>query len=133
MRGAAALLSLVALGASLMSAGAAAAIVPAPAPAASPEPGSVIGCVFPSTKTGHGKRLVIVHPIVLRAAPDKKAAEVGRLTALVSLAVVGEENGFDQLRATSASAPDYKDGQVLGWADENDLDDQALRNCNLEP
>ncbi len=128
MRGAAVLLCLVAMGPALT-----AAIVPAPPPAASPAPGRVIGCVFPATKTGHRKRLVIVHPIVMRAAPDRKAAEVGRLTALVSLAVVGEENGFDQLQGTSASAPDYKDGQVLGWADENDLDDQALRNCNLEP
>jgi len=52
-----------------------------------------------------------------------------RVAAPLSLYVIGEQRGW--LRLGGSPSSPFKDGLAVGWVRRSDVQDQALRNCNL--
>lgn len=83
-----------------------------------------IGCVFPKLDQGSAKLAVYVSP------GDREPK--GILSLVDSWRVMEKSDGWLRITVSSGSqeATGLKDGTVLGWVRESDIEHQELRNCN---
>ena len=86
------------------------------------------GCVYPKVKDVSG-HLVFLQPVYIYAEPNP-AAKRTQLTLFESFNVATKANGFLQIAGAADAAPDFKEGETIGWVRETDFDNVPLRNCN---
>jgi hypothetical protein len=83
-------------------------------------------CVTPKA-VAKGNRLVVAGTRIFDMPTAGKLAAVIREN--IPLWAVAKQRNWLQLAGSADSAP-YKDGAVIGWALESEIDYQDLRNCN---
>jgi opacity protein-like surface antigen len=83
-------------------------------------------CVTPKA-VAKGNRLVVAGTRIFDKPTAGKPATVIREN--IPLWAVAKQRNWLQLAGSADSSP-YKDGVVIGWALESEIDYQDLRNCN---
>ena len=86
------------------------------------------GCVYPKAKDVAG-HLVFPQPVYIYAEPNP-ASRRTQLTLFESFNVAAEADGFLQIAGAADAAPDFKEGETIGWVRKAEFDSVPLRNCN---
>lgn len=98
----------------------------------STEGGNVGQCLYPKSRSGADGKLEFIKPIAIVDDPFNPSSQ-SQLQEFVSFTIGAEaSNGKVQLVAVPGwdSPPNPNAGQPIGWADIDDFEFQAFRNCN---